>query len=485
MRKMAILALAVMALTASAAQGESSAMSAVSAESASSAVITGSGVIRGVVVDEGGKPVVGALVVEAEARDYQRFLDRGLDVVTTETWESKKFAPLRKRRVISEQRTDAAGRFEFAHLFEGDYVVAVLDAVLPQQAGEVIRLESGHATAEVTLKQNHKPAGFLAGRLVKPDGTPLGAGEIPAIFVMQFQNAKIAGNQEIRVDGAGRFYLNLKQIQASELSRTIYLAVPGYKQVEFELKLDPDKSYEQEVKLTAEKDDAELLGKILLPDGQPAAGVSVEPYAEEPWPGYRAEFFMFSNQFYYLGDSQAVVTGSDGTFRLPGLRPGTYGLMAQTERPGIGFKQGTPLRPGLARCGPTILEKVSVAESQKVGGLELRLAKYGKLKITVTDAATGRPLAGAQVGIYRAEQKGPLFRVHPGVSLKTDAQGRAQAEGLYPCKYNVTIGAAKHQTLTLNEEGAAALESGGEVDITVPLPTGAEGEEKKTDKAVS
>jgi len=480
-----VLAFVFLAALTVAAQGASSATSAASAVAAAPA-ITGSGVIRGVVVDEGGKPLAGELVIEAEVRDYERFIDRGLDIVTTETNASSKiFEQLRARRVISEQRTDGAGRFEFKGLVEGEYVVAVLDAVLPQQSSKAITVEAGKA-AEVTLKKSQKPAGFLAGRLVKPDGTPLGAGKVPATFVCQFENTKFPRNTEIQIDEAGRFYINLRPTLAIELSRTIYLAVPGYQMVKFEMTLDPQKSYEQEVKLTPEKDDAELLGKVLMPDGQPAAGVSVEPYvAEEPWPGYRPQLAQLLSKYYYLGESQAVVTGSDGTFRVTGLRPGTYGLMAQTEHPGIGFKQGSPLRPGLAGCGPTFLENLPVAESQRVGGLELRLPKYGKLTITVTDAATGRPLAGARVGFFRTEEKGPLFRLYHGTILKTDAQGRAQAVGLYPCKYEVSISAAKHQTLILDENATVVLESGGEVDLKVPLPAGAENDGERSDKGVS
>ncbi len=418
------------------------------------------GTICGTVVDEGGRPVTGELVVVMETQGYEQYFGRAWLAVTAETWSSYKEGGA--LRFVPEQRTDAAGRFEFKLLAGGEHVVIAVDQFLPQQASGAITVEEGKAAPAVKLTMSRKPAGFLAGRLLKPDGSPLVAAEIP--LVLAFRNGQdwSSSGLTVRTDREGRFYFGLQQSGTMKIT----LAVPGFRLAEFEMEVFLEKAAERDVTLVAEKADAEITGKILRPDGTPAPGVLVTPFVAEQWPGFSP---VYGSKTYYLDHQQAVETGSDGTFHLGGLRPGVYGLIAQTTRMPFGFGNGGPLRPELAGCcSATVAENVKVAESGRASVAEARLIKGAKITVTITDATSGRPLANARLTVQPVELKEP-FRWRMVNNASTNAQGHAQLDSLLPGKYSVFITAPNHKPLRLVNKDALLLESGQEVEIKVPL----------------
>jgi len=431
------------------------------------------GTIGGTLADASGKPVAGALVLAVETQGYEQFFGQSRQLLTTELWNSYKgYGGLRG---TAEKRTDAAGRFEFTFLADGNYLAVVVNESKPQLVSDMIIIESGKAAPAVKLTIPSKWPGFLAVRLLKPEGAPLAAGEIMALESLQSGTGGYSLDHLVQTGSDGRFYLPVQRSGAMKVS----LVVPGYRQADLALEADPEKALEREVTLTAEKADGEITGKILLPDGKPAAGVKVVPYVmDRPWLGSMPMFFGMKH--YYLGERQAVETGSAGTFQLGGLRPGEYGLIAQTERGEFWMAKGEPLRPELAGCCPILLaENVKLAESGRASVGEKRLIKGAKITVTVTDASSGRPLANAQLRVTLAGQKNLLQR-RLGISSQTDAQGRAQLDGLFPGKYVVTVSAEKHQSLHLMNANAPVLESGQEMDIKVQLPAAAGAKAEKS-----
>jgi uncharacterized surface anchored protein len=325
---------------------------------------------------------------------------------------------------------------------------------------------AGGASCKLTL--SGKQAGLLTGLVLKPDGAPLVGAAVQATYIIaypsMFGQKRDIGATGLRTDEEGRY--NLKVIQGG--TGQFCLAAAGYRLAEFEMEIDPTKVQERDVKLTAEKADAEIRGKILLPDGKPAVGVPVLPYVtDRPWPWFSQMAF---DKIYFLGDHQAVATGSDGTFCLSGLRPGVYGLVVQTMRMVLGMGKVEALGPGLAGYCPTLVaDKVVVTEGGRVDLAAARLNKWAKLRVTATDAPTGRPLANARLSLQPQEGKSLLQR-RMGYGMDADAQGCAQEANLIPGKYNLNISAPNHQDLFLSQDKALVLESGQEVEIKVQLP---------------
>ena len=136
------------------------------------------------------------------------------------------------------------------------------------------------------------------------------------------------------------------------------------------------------------------------------------------------------------GDTYTATTGSNGSYTMTGLVPGTY-----TVTVGGG---------SLA----TETDSVVVAGEGQVTGIDFTLPASAAVQGTVLDAATGLPLAGANVLLTDAE--GDCF---PAV---TDASGVFSLSGLNPDTYSLIVTDAAYATANLS---GIVLSAGGSTVI--------------------
>jgi protocatechuate 3,4-dioxygenase beta subunit len=162
---------------------------------------------------------------------------------------------------------------------------------------------------------------------------------------------------------------------------------------------------------------AALRGAVLEADGAPADGAAVSVLA-----GGRVR--------------AAVTAGDDGAFRIEGLEPGEYLLVARRDD-----RAAAPVGP------------VPLAPGEELAGLTLVLAPGGSLAGTVLDAGTREPIEGATVAAA-------------GASATTDRIGRFRLRGLPPGPTVLAATAPGYEPREAPLELYARAETGFEVALS-------------------
>jgi uncharacterized surface anchored protein len=189
-----------------------------------------------------------------------------------------------------------------------------------------------------------------------------------------------------------------------------------------------------------------LVGLQLGPEEAGLADLTLEPYPATvgglvtdtvsglPLPGVTAQLFDASG--FQLG---VTLTGPNGIYVVPGLKPGTYQLVFL-------LKDYGPAAVGvIAGPGATVDAPAGLTPS------------YGQARATVADAGTGLPLVGAQVTV----SSGPALTV---VTLVTDGSGQATTR-LGPGSYQVLA----RQTLYAQTSVGATVAAGLTTDVAIAL----------------
>ena len=157
---------------------------------------------------------------------------------------------------------------------------------------------------------------------------------------------------------------------------------------------------------------ASIAGRVVAPDGSPVAGARV------------AATLVVANSAAAGADLHprgADTTEADGTFRVEGLDPGAYDLLAIDDE-----------------HAPARAEGVAAGAE----GVKLEMGAAGSIRGTVRDEA-GRPVAAFSVVV--SIPRGPLEKEHFATRSFLDAEGRYAIEGLGSGDYEivaVTLGAA-------------------------------------------
>jgi hypothetical protein len=146
-----------------------------------------------------------------------------------------------------------------------------------------------------------------------------------------------------------------------------------------------------------------------------------------------------------LAPPRQVVSEQDGSFAFDGLTAGSYTLAATGEE--------------------VFAEDREVSLSATSEPVVLHVRPAGALAVTVLDADSGKPIAGATVSDGRRE-------------LATDAAGHARLRGLHPDRLvELEVGAPEHGAVHLRVpargERTVSLERGAPVSGTVVAPDGA------------
>lgn len=214
-------------------------------------------------------------------------------------------------------------RFEEA-LAAGD--AAALVALLAPAAGDESR-RANYLVARVTLADGI-PADDVRF-LVGPDcvvGTFGQAGDEPAAFVANRVPDLVASCTEYPIPDSG---LIVAELDPAGGPQQVRISAPGCRLVDDLVHFagDPPDTAVQlrhyELRPLAAGESARLVGRVLLPDGGPAAGAIVRiADSSRPAPEEDAAIPL----------PTAVRAGSDGAFVLPGLSPGRF--LVRAERPG-------------------------------------------------------------------------------------------------------------------------------------------------------
>jgi protocatechuate 3,4-dioxygenase beta subunit len=323
--------------------------------------------IAGTVVDAGGKPTAGAMV---ECYQYDR--DE---------------APFARRDLKPKQRltTGADGAFEFRASPETILVLARKVGLAPAWAYH------WNFTRDITDERLvFGPPTTLAGVVVDERDKPVAGAQVWVSTAYAekpteeegMAYAYIAGRPardcfSTRTGADGKFMF---QAFPNNTAADLAVSKPGKVLREPQREYtSPDtmrcRSGDQDIKLVVEPA-AAIEGKVVIQEtGQPLAGMRLEAQAA------RAPYFSG-------GQHEAVVSGADGTFRLPDLAPGTYRLRAT-------FGTNYP--------SEWVAETVSATVDAGHTNSEVKVSavRGGFLEVAVLGKDDRKPVATAGVNAYR------------------------------------------------------------------------------------
>ncbi|NCO37668.1 MAG: hypothetical protein AUJ96_07295 [Armatimonadetes bacterium CG2_30_66_41] len=179
-----------------------------------------------------------------------------------------------------------------------------------------------------------------------------------------------------------------------------------------------------------------IRGRLLLPDGQPAAERELAVRFDRNTPGQS-----------FLGDATAN-TDAEGNFRLP-LEPGEHDLAVR-----------------LAGVGYALLPKFTVETGRDLAVGDVTLVRFATITGSVRSQSTGQPLAGVKV--QRSYFGNSLFSMRPLDPVKTDAPGRFTMDDLWAGEWMIVAAAADYARKAA--EGTVKVGSGETVEgVTIAL----------------
>jgi RNA polymerase sigma-70 factor (ECF subfamily) len=343
--------------------------------------------------------------------------------------------------------TDAEGRFSFEHLEPGSWQVMALDSHVAHatRSGEIDFAEifegfrvtiaevvAGERTHVVLRARATEPV-TLSGTVRTSTGPHASARILfmPAnpdrTASMNTATTDAAGRYEIVVDGPGEYTASVQHTPG-----------PGQDTVEFVRAVPPVAQYTLDFELPS----GSIGGRVLAPDGSPAAGARVTIYSDG-----RTHAAEYHQGTYYEGQ-----TAGDGRYEFTGLRSGTYIVMAG----GTSVSATATAAPAYARV---LREDIALGEGERVVDVDFDLPQHGAVKVRVLDTEL-EPLGGMTV--FARDASGTV--VDPVSSAATDAAGWCTLDGLAPGAYTLlaqgkrrVTAVGQDVTVTAGEEARAEL----------------------------
>jgi hypothetical protein len=161
-----------------------------------------------------------------------------------------------------------------------------------------------------------------------------------------------------------------------------------------------------------------------------------------------------------VGGTAQAITGRDGSFHIPGIKPGEYKIYA--ERPGY---------QDCARC-----MTVRVATDQPVTGVRIPLTPFGSISGHVVDP-DGDPWIWGNVSIYRLSWKKGKRDLEVEKNAELNARGEFRVADLPPGRYYISVDPQWHVQLpvgclstfypaALDPAGAARVDLAAGQDVT-------------------
>ena len=139
-----------------------------------------------------------------------------------------------------------------------------------------------------------------------------------------------------------------------------------------------------------------------------------------------------------------VLTGSDGRFIFPNMPRGSVSITA--TKPGYAEGAFGRRRPG----GPS--QQLTLAESERVGDVVIRMWKLGSISGTVVDEA-GEPMVSVALRAFRRSIVAGIRRFVDASSTGTDDRGMYRLGNLIPGEY--VVGVVSNQTSVLSSTASA------------------------------
>jgi protocatechuate 3,4-dioxygenase beta subunit len=209
-------------------------------------------------------------------------------------------------------------------------------------------------------------------------------------------------------------------------------------------------------------------GKVTDEDGDPVRGVSVT--------GFRMSYDRNGRRFVETGGNQ---TNDLGEFRIQGLAPGRYYLMAEPvgEIPGLAPGHRMTYYPDGLDSGSAVA--IEVAAGAEVQGMDIRLRreKSYTIKGKAIDTATGAPAGGA---ILRWAYKGARSEPQPRIIYRVRDDGSFAIRNLLPATYVIevlpggSVSGAITTTLGLSGKLEITVSDSNIDNVVFPLSAGAD-----------
>ncbi len=343
--------------------------------------------------------------------------------------------------------SDASGRFILEHVNPGKATVSampreddLLRAMEEADDEEVAMMgffgQMRSATVEVVDGEAvHVVLGPKAKDPVRVYGRVTEAGEPlvqAGVFAIEEGGSLLQGMKAAKTDAAGRYefmidrpgaFMFAVDIDGSGATAEFFVDVPEAKEFELDLALPLGR----------------ISGRVLAPDGSPAAGVSLS-LAQE---GGSFGFDM-------LDMSKSRVTDAQGGFAFTHLHPGSYALQAGSAV----FMVENSI------YGAVVVDGIELGADESRDGLEIRLPAPAGVS-GVVRRSDGTPVMGAAI-FARDEDGRILSNVSP---CRSDAAGRFDYPGLPPGDLSLF---ARTEELASNEVRIRASEEGSaEVELVL------------------
>ncbi len=231
-----------------------------------------------------------------------------------------------------------------------------------------------------------------------------------------------AGRYEIRLAVPGPYFADVEAEGLARLRRTLEIPDAPGTIVDFDLP------------------SSRVSGRVLDPDGQPLADVTVLIEPEGKW-----------SDAVEAGSEAFTSTDADGRFGFEGIEVGEY--LITTDVDGVA-------NPAHSAFANATLHDVQISADAVREGLELRLTEGAKLLVHVL-SPDGQPAKGARVTWRRSDGQ--------GADVDADAAGVARIEGLA----TGSIGLFAHTaSATMRQETTLDVRAGEASETTLQLVAG-------------
>jgi len=351
--------------------------------------------------------------------------------------------------------TDGNGRFAIEHLEPGAYQIIAISTKArgaDEDSGSLdpaaIMSQIKMASAEIVDGQEtHVVLGAPPADPVQVHGRVTHGGEPFAGAMVVFagvskdllagmKTASVAkdGSYSVELDGPGKYSVTVQSFsgQMGEQSSVEFKRiVPAAKDVTIDITMP----------------NARISGRVLGPDGAPAAAVAI---------GLQSESGVETGSL-FTGQFVMKSTDAQGRFDLKAIKPGTYTVVAGGSA--FGGALGEEKTFGRATKNHLV-----VKDGQWIKDVDFRLEKPGVVAVTVV-GADDRPVSGASV--FARDAEGHV--VDALSMLVTGPDGTANYSGLSAGRYTFT---ARDGDRASSDSGVVEVEAGTSKKVSVTLAGG-------------